>query len=72
MVKNDISPEVINEGIALIKKFDAVGFSPEAALWFYIDDKNSWKLIIAKKNVKKEGPRVFYKKIQEIRSSVRI
>ncbi|MCX6149325.1 MAG: hypothetical protein NTX22_02235 [Ignavibacteriales bacterium] len=64
MVKNNISTEMVNEGISLIKKLDSLEMQPEAALWFYDVDKNSWKFIIAEKNLKKEGPKSLYKKIQ--------
>lgn len=37
----------IADAIALIKKLDADGFSPSAAIWYYYDDAEEWRLLIA-------------------------
>lgn len=37
----------IGDAIALIKKLDADGFSPNLAIWYYYDDAGEWRLLIA-------------------------
>ena len=66
MVKNNITEEMNSESINFIKKLDLLGLSPEAAFWFYDVEKSSWKFIVAEKNLKKEGPKLVYKKIQNL------
>lgn len=38
---------LINDAVALITKLDEVGTSPTFAAWYYYDDADEWRLLIA-------------------------
>ena len=38
---------LINDAVALIKKLDEVATSPTFAAWYYYDDADEWRLLIA-------------------------
>ncbi len=38
---------LINDAVALIKKLDEAGTSPTFAAWYYYDDADEWRLLIA-------------------------
>jgi hypothetical protein len=63
----------INDAIALIKKLDETGASPTFAAWYYYDDADEWRLLIASPALdpllQKQEP-VAYRKVIEALSSV--
>jgi len=63
----------INDAIALIKKLDETGPSPTFAAWYYYDDADEWRLLIAAPALdpllqKREA--VAYRKVIEALTSV--
>ena len=44
MVETQLTPELMEEGAALVRALDEAGLSPDAALWFYFPDINAWKI----------------------------
>jgi hypothetical protein len=66
MVGTHLSKEMIEAGVALIRRLDESGFSPCAAFWIYSPEANDWKLKIANAKVGEEGPRKAYGKIHDI------
>jgi len=63
---------LINDAASLIKKLDEVGTSPTFAAWYYYDDVDEWRLLIASPALdpllqKQEA--VAYRKIIEALSS---
>ena len=71
MVETQLTPELIQEGAALVEGLDGAGVSPDAALWFYFPDVNSWKLLLAEVKVGPEGPREVYRSVQKTLQSLR-
>lgn len=51
-------------GEALLSKLDEIEFNVKAALWFYVQDSEEWRLIIASPTVDKDGPKKAYEKVQ--------
>ena len=71
MVETQLTPELIQEGAALITKLDADGVSPEAALWLYFADSGAWRLLLGEKKVGTRGPREVYRAVQRALHSLR-
>lgn len=65
MVAMSLPKEMIEAGSVLLKNLDDRGIQPDAAFWFFFSDISQWKLVLAEINLGVEGPRQFYKKIQE-------
>jgi hypothetical protein len=70
MVETQLTPELIQEGAALVEALDQAGVSPDAALWFYFPDIAAWKLLLAEVKVGSEGPREVYRSIQKTLQSL--
>jgi hypothetical protein len=66
MVETTLTKEMIDAGAALIRKLDERGIQPDAALWLYFPDIQTWKLVIAQAKVGTEGPKQLYRQIQEL------
>jgi hypothetical protein len=47
-----------------LSKLDEIEFNVKAALWFYVQDSEEWRLIIASPIVDKDGPKKAYEKVQ--------
>jgi hypothetical protein len=70
VVKEYLSPEMIEAGAQLITKLDAMGLPMSAALWLFDDEINEWRLLIASPEREKSGSRSIYEKIQEARRAL--
>ena len=66
MLINILSKERIKAGETLIRRGDASNMRIEAALWFYSQEQNTWKLMLSIKGVERQGPKYFYNKIQKL------
>jgi len=66
MVEAHLTKEMIDAGAALVRKLDERGIQPDAALWLYFPDLQTWKLVIAQVKVGSEGPKQLYRQIQEL------
>ncbi len=53
-------------GESLVNKLDESGSQVAAAFWLLDDEKKNWELIIVSPLVGSEGPRSFYKRINDI------
>jgi len=71
MVETQLTPELIQEGAALVSGLDKAGEGPDAALWFYFTDMGVWKLLLAEVEVGPTGPRDVYRTIQKTLHSLR-
>ena len=71
MVETQLTPELIQEGAALVEGLDKTGVSPDAALWFYFPDISAWRLVLAEVKVGPEGPRGVYRTVQKALHSLR-
>lgn len=54
----------IKAGEALLSRLDDIEFNVKAALWFYVQDSEEWRLIIASPIVDNDGPKKAYEKVQ--------
>ena len=68
VVKESLTNEMIEAGAELISRLDAAGFELNAGLWLYMEEPNSWRLILASPVVTRDGPNKAYKKIQSVLS----
>ena len=66
LVTETLSEEMINAGRYLIKELDTTKSEIKSFFWFFFPEEKTWKLIIASPIVKNEGPRNFYKRINDI------
>ncbi len=64
LVKETLSPEMIEAGKALTKRLDELGWPLVGSLWFYNPESNQWRLILASPRTESEGPRKTYQEIQ--------
>jgi hypothetical protein len=65
MVTQIFTPEMIEAGVSLLRKFDSQALNVTAALWFYLESSDTWRLIIASPEVESEGPKRVYERIQK-------
>ena len=65
MVAKTLTKKMIRSGEVLVAMLDKRGFAPDAALWFYFPDIGEWKLVLAEVKLSRQGPRIFYKLIQD-------
>ncbi len=66
LVTESLSDSMIQSGIKLIERLDAVNTNIKSSFWLYVSEEKIWKLIIASPLVDTEGPREYYKKIVEV------
>jgi hypothetical protein len=66
VVKETISSEMIDAGAALIRRLDHANLLVSAAFWLYLPESNAWRLMIASPEVRSQGPRKIYQRIQPI------
>jgi hypothetical protein len=71
MVTTQLTPDLVREGEALVKKLQASGLSPSGAFWFYYPDKQRWKLFLVDKKVATDGPREIYLSVQKALRALR-
>lgn len=65
VVKESLSPSMVSDGAALLRKLDELHWSFNAAFWFYFPDANGWQLLIASPEVETKGPRESYAVVQK-------
>ena len=66
VVKESLSEHMIASGAELTRQLDAKGIAVTGALWFYDSDANDWRFLIATADVRSEGVREAYKKVQAV------
>ncbi len=72
MVKEQLTSDMIEFGKRLIEKLDDSSFELSSAFWFYIEDSEKWRFIISSPQIKEEGPKNAYKKVQTALKELRI
>lgn len=65
MVATTLTDQLIDGGKDLIEELDASGIKVNGALWFYFPEEGFWKLMLSFPNIKEEGPKSSYAKIQK-------
>lgn len=63
MDKYTLVEKDIKEGKILIRALDEAGFEVRAALWYYFEESEVWRLIIASPVYDNEGPKESYHKV---------
>lgn len=61
-----LSQEMLSAGDTLIKRLDRTNAKVYAAFWLLDTEENAWKLVIVSPLVEIEGPRSYYKRINDI------
>jgi hypothetical protein len=69
VVKEYLSPEMIEAGAQLIAKLDTMELPISAALWLFDDEINEWRLLIASPEVS-SGVGDIYEKIRAARAAL--
>jgi hypothetical protein len=69
MVTQTLTKEMIDEGASLLKRLDAEKAKITAAFWFYLENSDTWTLIIASPMVQSQGPKELYGQIQKLLSN---
>lgn len=65
-VTANLSEEMIQAGKVLVEQLKKQKFKIEAAFWWRFDETGAWRFIVASPDVRVEGPRKVYKKLQAI------
>lgn len=66
MVATTLTDELIEDGESILVKIDESEMKVDAALWFYFQDDQMWKLMLSVKGVDREGPRKMYGQVQKL------
>lgn len=65
MVALTLNEGLIKGGEKLVRHLDASGVKVDAALWFYFQDIQAWKLLLSLPDLIKQGPKTAYKEVQK-------
>ena len=68
MVKEQLTDEMIQLGKEILKKLDEANLNISSAFWFYLEDAEKWRFILATPQVRIHGPKVVYQKIKQVLS----
>jgi len=66
MVGSLLSKEMIDAASALLRELDAQQLEVTAAFWFYLENSDTWTLVISSPSVQREGPKKLYAHIQSL------
>jgi hypothetical protein len=66
LVTQTFTQQMIDERASLLKTLDLQGLKITAALWFYLEPADTWRLIVASPEVGSEGPKRFCERVQKI------
>lgn len=64
MVKEQLTPAMVDAGADLTAMLDELGVPVTSALWLFVPDLNEWRLLFASPDVSTKGPRDVYEKIR--------
>ena len=70
VVKEGLTKELIEAGAEITRRLDAADLTVQASLWLYLPESNTWRLVVASPEVKKNGPKKVYKKVQTVLSKI--
>jgi hypothetical protein len=65
VVREVLSEQMIDAGAKLVERLDQSESNVQAALWLFLPEEKTWKMMIISPLVKTDGPRSFYKRILE-------
>jgi hypothetical protein len=65
------SEQMLLAGESLIKRLDETDAKVQAAFWILDDEERTWKLTIVSPLVASEGPRNYYRRIDDINESAK-
>ena len=65
VVREVLSEQMIDAGAMLVERLDQSESNVQAALWLFLPEEKTWKMMIISPLVKTDGPRSFYKRILE-------
>lgn len=65
LVTERLSDSMMKAGAKLIERLDANNSEVKSAFWLYLSEERIWKLILASPLVDSEGPRGYYKRIDD-------
>lgn len=66
VVKEALTPQMIDAGAELTRRLDEVGFDLVASFWLYTSESNQWLLVLASPYVTEAGRRKAYLRIREL------
>jgi hypothetical protein len=66
LVGSILTQDMIDAGAQLTEHLDKANILVHAALWFYLADSNTWRMIFALPEVRIDGPKKVYKKVQTL------
>jgi hypothetical protein len=70
LVKQDLTPEMIQAGAEFIRVLDAAQVPVTSAFWLYHGEEPDWRLVIASPEVVQLGIREFYGKLIDHRRAL--
>ncbi|MGI9086744.1 MAG: hypothetical protein ACR2HH_03220 [Chthoniobacterales bacterium] len=66
VVTQTLTEQMIQAGADLVRALDDAGMNVTSALWFYLEDSDTWRLIFGSPTVAAEGPKRFYEGVQRV------
>ena len=72
LMRADLTPAMIAGGRALLTGLDELGVSIDAALWLLDEEIAEWRLILASRLVRTDGPRILYRKVNRLLTKLRL
>ena len=70
LVQGTLTNEMIKSGAELIRRLDEAKLTVTTSFWWYLPESDIWRLLIASPEVKRDGPKKVYKKIEVILSKI--
>ncbi len=64
LVAEQLTPEMLKSGAALVATLDSQRLLVKAAYWLYLADQRVWRLVIVSPEVALHGPRTIYGRIR--------
>jgi hypothetical protein len=65
VVTQSLTQQMMDAGADLVRTLDSDKLKISAALWFYLESSDTWRLFIASPDVQSQGPKKTYERIQE-------
>jgi len=65
LVTEALSEQMMKAGTKLVERLEADNSEVKSAFWLFFPEKRVWKLIIASPLFLLDGPRKFYKQVDE-------
>lgn len=66
LVKENLSPEMISAGRALLAELDAAAWHATSAFWLFNPERNRWELVLSSPDVETRGSRPGYETVRQI------